>query len=430
MGAFQSPGSNAGFVGLTLVPSGDGRNRVVANLARLPFGAADPLVPEFRQRFDRLLEPECAALLIRNSPDAFGRLMTAKSELAGLLSERLAAPGPDDTQGDRAEAVERLEQSLLTRLSNVRAADLVVQVPLDLKVTETSGFNAPPRLDGSLTAGPGPCPSSALMDAPKLSLETHREGPRWLTFLATGQGSEVGAASTIEPTWKISHVEHQFETFPSNEEYVPSAWLTFLLPEEPGSPLNVALRPLTVCSPARGRARGLPRSEAPFALALDRFHQEFDRRAPALPALMGTEDGPALVALVEEVVKALSLAQSEKAAPTGASLESILAGLLAPLAATGTARTLRVSADYLVPIVRPADGSPPVLARTEAFRDAEWDFGAGAFASNVRVGQPPAAGASLVLSLSPITEDGAGRLPALRIEEILLPVPDGGWPPA
>lgn len=216
--------------------------------------AVDPdlLAQYFLTSFDRLMAPDLAAGIALIDPASFAALMSDKAMVAWVLSRRLIPIFTDQTGGDLDEAMTQFEQSLLAQLSNAYTTAAVAQVPLTVTAAGTAeaGAAMPPRLYGGLDTGAGASVPYTLT-SPKLAVDPALPQP-WLTFLATVKTPEDQIVLNLDPVWRISHIEHDFEPGEKTYGYLPSGWLKFVLPPaDDASPLNLALGPVNVPVPLR-----------------------------------------------------------------------------------------------------------------------------------------------------------------------------------
>lgn len=213
----------------------------------------DLLAQYFLTSFDRLMAPDLAAGIARIDPDSFATLMGYKATVASVLKDRLIPILTDQANlGDLGEAQAQFEQSLLAQLSNAYTTAAIAQVPLAVTAAGTAeaGAAMPPRLYGGLAAG-SVAASPYSLTSPKLAIDPGVAPNPWLTFLVTVKTPEEQVVLDLDPIWKISHIEHDFETNEKTYGYLPSGWLKFVLPEEGVSPLNLDLGAVNVPVPLR-----------------------------------------------------------------------------------------------------------------------------------------------------------------------------------
>ncbi|MGY9045678.1 hypothetical protein P775_00940 [Puniceibacterium antarcticum] len=172
-------------------------------------------------------------------------LSSAKRVISKAMSQTLEPILVDAPVGEQSRAAEQLEQAMLTRLSAAYAVSTVLQVPAVVSVRNSagaldSGAQRPPELFGRV--GPPLTDGKSGATAKVYDLSGGRldvsNGTQWATVMVsvTDQGAQRSLELPLE--YSISALQHDFESGDAFEGYMPSAWLSFVLP---GDVLNIAI---------------------------------------------------------------------------------------------------------------------------------------------------------------------------------------------
>lgn len=209
----------------------------------------DAWANSFFSAFDTFLSPQMgiavALLDEQNHTGYYDLLMRCKQTLAKSIPSGLVTVLEKDTNsdaGDITAAQQRLQQALLENLSSAYTISTLVQTPAKITVqgiADDVSPQQPPQLYGSLqqtssesaAANSG---STKLYQFTPVTLDL-ASGTQWATSLLTV--AKPGDQSCIELPlqYQVSYLQHDFEPGESQQGYVPSSWLKFVLPD--GAPL-------------------------------------------------------------------------------------------------------------------------------------------------------------------------------------------------
>ncbi|QGU88492.1 hypothetical protein [Erwinia sorbitola] len=226
----------------------------------------DAWASSFFSAFDTFLSPQMgvavALLDQQNQTNYYDLLMQSKQKLAKAIPYGLVPvlqKDADSGEGDSAAAQQRLQQALLENLSSAYTVSTIVQLPVSVNVQGIADDTSPqqaPQLYGSLQQPPQGSPpgenSSNLYQFTPVTLDL-AGGTQWATSLLTVAKPGDQSSITLPLEYQASYLQHDFTPDQSQDGYVPSSWLKFVLPDsEPlvmpvtatGSPSDRATIPI------------------------------------------------------------------------------------------------------------------------------------------------------------------------------------------
>ncbi|HYI13234.1 MAG TPA: hypothetical protein VEK57_29580 [Thermoanaerobaculia bacterium] len=207
---------------------------------------------QFLAAYDNFLAPQMAVAVavldVANGTNWFDRLAKTKENLAGTIVKGVQALFDHQPEGSRAAAQSRLQQALLSTLSNAFTVSTIVQVSAAVTMNGTpSPITSParaPRLYGSV----GPMSTDSPLDARQYTLTPGEldliPGQNWMTTLLTVTNGSNVSSITLPLAYQVSYLQHDFEVGEAFLDYIPSSWLKFTLPQ--GEPLQMSIAGETI----------------------------------------------------------------------------------------------------------------------------------------------------------------------------------------
>ncbi len=213
----------------------------------------------FLLAFDELLSPELATAIAFGDfeNDPYSQLMAAKAQLASSIPLGMQQVFTDQVgTGDTKAARDRLQQALLTELSNDYKMQALVQTPVQVTTqgTENEGEQAPPSLFGQASTSQAPSNSNGTNGTSNqnytlTSSHLKLSGQDYLNFLLSAKHPAQQAQIDLSLFYDVGFFEHDFQPENAQFGYVPSSWLTFLLPADVA--LTPELGPVSIPIPLR-----------------------------------------------------------------------------------------------------------------------------------------------------------------------------------
>lgn len=200
----------------------------------------DEWASRFLSVFDLFMSPQngiaIALLDKRHNTRYFDRLMACKQQLAKAIPTALEPVLQRYADsGDRPAAQARLRQALQQNLTQAYTISTVVQLPaivtLDGKTEGGKSMSKAPQLYGSLVQ-PAQDENTAarLYQLSPMTLDLS-EGEQWATSLLTVTQPGEQSCIQLPLEYHISYLQHEFASGCTDDDYTPSSWLKFVLPE-------------------------------------------------------------------------------------------------------------------------------------------------------------------------------------------------------
>jgi hypothetical protein len=215
----------------------------------------DVWAQEFLAAVDAFLAPQLAVAVAlldeRHGTPYYQQLLSSKQKLAEAIPQSLVNVLVDQAGlGDAAQARERLSQALLSRLSNAYTVSTVVQAAAQVTIAGRADISSspgavPPQLYGSVSPGGTSTASPALsrpytFSAGELKLAgAGSPANQWMTVLLSVADPSDQAELAVPLSYQVNYLQHNFMTSEAYEGYVPSSWLKFILPSQPGLTMPV-----------------------------------------------------------------------------------------------------------------------------------------------------------------------------------------------
>jgi hypothetical protein len=208
----------------------------------------------FLAAVDDVLSPATAAAIAAVDSESYHALMEAKAHLAQALGKGVVPVFPSEPAGDRAQAQDQFEQSVLSSLGTAYAVSSIVQVPAEVAVAGKAEIgSATPRFFGSITT-PKPIDATTLeyaITSSKLPIKPAAPSdPGFLTFLVTVTQPDRVTNLQINPAYQARFIEHLLDAGDETYGYAPSEWLRIVL-DLPNDPLTMPLGPVDAPVPIR-----------------------------------------------------------------------------------------------------------------------------------------------------------------------------------
>jgi hypothetical protein len=200
----------------------------------------DQWAANFLATVETIFSPRMAsavAVQSTSSNELYDPFVSNKESLAGSISQKTdyiydEVPGA----GNPASAKETWRQALLRTLENDYGFSALTQlkalVTLHGKIEPDGDPNNPPELYGAVQVPGGGEEKNlpySLMPA-KLPLV---DGTNWLNFLVSAQDPAAQRAFTLDLDYQVNQLEHLRDGAASACGYTPSAWLNFVLQQNP-----------------------------------------------------------------------------------------------------------------------------------------------------------------------------------------------------
>jgi hypothetical protein len=170
--------------------------------------------------------------LVHASPaldDPIAQLLAAKQAIATAIGAKLAPVYKADSADAPAQAtIDRLTQQLLITLSQAYEIDSVVEVPVTTVAPERAGLWGKPmaRADVTRAADDPTAPTYSLSTAPLAF--TPGVSSSVLPFTFTSRDKTAASVMTLPLAYRVNALQHDLQ--PPIEGYVPSSWLSFVIP--------------------------------------------------------------------------------------------------------------------------------------------------------------------------------------------------------
>ena len=229
---------------------GDDHEERVFSSVDLDVWAAD-FLSSVQSLFGPELAPIIAEQSAENNPDAgFDQLGKSKAALATTVKRTLDWVFQGDYK-DKSEAQTRklgqaltaaeevMLQAMLADLENDYDTAVVAQIPMDVTLQDQiEPWDEPGQPAPNLF---GPIGTKDIKDKPtldalpyrfsnsKLPLR-HRDGPEWLNFTVQAVNPSQQSFFEVDMDFSATAVEHNIHPDHAKNGYVPSSWLTFILP--------------------------------------------------------------------------------------------------------------------------------------------------------------------------------------------------------
>jgi hypothetical protein len=208
---------------------------------------------DFLNTFQQALEPEMATATATLAGNRFAMLMEFKEQLAGTISgglrNVLEIPGQSV---DATTARERFRQALLQSLTGDYTVASVVQLPAEVTVKDSPSQRCPPLLYGGIHAPQVDSSRVFSLSPAKLAAAPGRIP---MPYLLSTKDPAAQAFVSLELSYPVGFVEHDFNPERAHYGYVPSSWLTFISPLFSPSggraPLDLRLGKNTIPIPLR-----------------------------------------------------------------------------------------------------------------------------------------------------------------------------------
>jgi hypothetical protein len=182
---------------------------------------------EFVDAVDRFLTADIAVTARKINPEAYKRIISAKSTLADGISAGVTNVLAQGTVNGSylSSARETYKQALLTRLSSAYEIETAVVYPVGTSNSDPETIA--PRLFGNIKGDP------KIQDGAEFSFSTAKvelsggENANF-AFLFDAKRTEDQASALVDITYRITHVEHDIQT--ALNGYEASSWLTLVKP--------------------------------------------------------------------------------------------------------------------------------------------------------------------------------------------------------
>jgi hypothetical protein len=201
----------------------------------------DGMGRSFLQAMDNLLSPELAAAVAQLNSDTYGKLMTAKEELAYAISSSISwvfQNQKDANAGDIESAKTRFRENLLSSLGSDFATSVIVQMPATVTVKnqfESDGSTSrAPEFFGNPTPSNDSSNTSTALNQYTISTAALpiKDGSGNLNFLVEALDPSAKADLRLDFKYDLAFIDHQFETSEEKFGYTPSSWLRFVVPDQ------------------------------------------------------------------------------------------------------------------------------------------------------------------------------------------------------
>lgn len=241
----------------------DGSSSDIAQTIKVNFANIDMNVwaSQFLNTFHDFVSPEMAGAIAKLDSSTYEDLMNYKNTIADAIASTIdliiipcdadSDPNCDSDHGcdslpppdsDFDSAKERMLQSLLTSLTNDYGTSALVQVPSDVSIVGQVEPNIdpeyPPTLFGKISAnlsssGEDDSDTPYTVSNAYLPLvdESADDKNQYLNFMLTAKHPEDQADLNLELYYDVGFINHQFQSTEEKYGYVPSSWITVVLPE-------------------------------------------------------------------------------------------------------------------------------------------------------------------------------------------------------
>lgn len=201
----------------------------------------------FLSQLQLILSPPLATSIAKINGDKYSAFIGAKESLADFITDEVASilevPG---LTPDSSAATRTFEQALLNSLVKDYATSAILQVPATVSV-QGSVSSPPPQLFGKVAENDNQGGQVYTLSSGRLDAANESEQ---FAFLASAKRPKTDAFLNLDDlNFNIGFIQYQFEEDEAKYGFVPSSWLTFVLPQ--GAPLQQPLGPVQAPIPLR-----------------------------------------------------------------------------------------------------------------------------------------------------------------------------------